>query len=406
MVFTGLLHAVLVAPAQDLPRITTSAEVTDNVAEVPPALDDLARATSPSAAVEAYARARLAAPDNLMVEQVYVRRMVELGAPDMCAAQAQHVVSHEPDNGLAWAVLAFNAARDKDYAAALTCIAKAARCEPRDRFVQRTAGQLLAWYDTQADPARVSADLRDALRQIRRDLAGQSEYHAAYREARAFYEQNENAPGPTEVEPLPGPSETTVTPILVGPGYVDYGYDYLYRPYQRIYVDYSGPFGTYSWFPTGTCVILPRQRDHGRRYHRDIFDRTWFPRRYDVVRRDGHRTDLGPAPRSGSDGRVGPAHRGGLDAPMPRPHRADVPGAKNSPLPGLKPPATPGLKPPSAPGVKPASSPGVKAPAPPSRNPAPRAAASPQPHRVVQRAAPPPPRPAPTAGGRPNPRGR
>jgi hypothetical protein len=425
-VVAGVVWAVPASTGQDYLDDGPPAALSDDaVVDVPPGLEDLARATTPSAAVEAYARARLAAPDDLLVDQVYVHRMVELGAPDMCAAQAERIVRHVPDNGLAWAVLAFNAARANDFVTALTHIARAARYAPRDPFVQRTAGQLLAWYDTQADPSELPATAREAARDIRRTLGGQHEFAEAYREARGFYRQSEETPQPAPVEPVPGPSVT-----IVEPSYRDYGYDYgyVYPRYSTGYVGYPWYGGVSSCFSTGTnVVIVPGGRDHRHRHNRYSTVCTDRPRSYSVfdpagdgvIRRPG--SDH-PGSRHGSGAAPGAVHRPGRtpgnsgsgvrsDPPAsPTRHSlwADTPGLKRPSTPGLKPPARPGLKPPATPGLKPPTTPGLKPPAPPRHSAPPPPAARSSSHRVARPAVAAPPRraPAPIVVPRSGSRGR
>jgi hypothetical protein len=412
-VVSAVLCAASVCVAQEFPPLATSAEVTDDaLAELPPELEEIAGATSPSAAVEAYARARAAMPDSLAVEQVYVRRMVELGAPDMCAAQARHIVAQVRDNGLAWAVLAFNAARGADYTAALTHLVEAVRYQPRDPFVQQTAGQLLAWYETRGDSAQVSADLREALRRIRLELAGQPEFDAAYQEARTFYRQGEESAESTWVEPLPSPTVTAVRPVVRNPVYVER--EYVYPAYTPVYTDYPWYAGTCSWLSTRTnLIVVPRDRDLCRPYHRLVVRRTCLPRRYQVT--DGDVCNLRPpgfvAPGSRHVApRVGYGRRPAVG--LARPGRSErtgggeaVGGTRRS-TPGVKPLVAPGLKPPVAPGLKPPSAPGWKPPAAP--NPGRRPGVSAQPLRTGRPAGSVPARRAPTSAVRPmpNPRGR
>lgn len=427
-VVAGLAWAVPASTGQDYLDDGPPAALSDGrVADVPPGLEDLARATTPSAAVEAYARARLAAPDDLLVDQVYIHRMVELGAPEMCAAQAERIVRHVPDNGLAWAALAFNAARANDFVNAMTHIAQAARYAPRDPFVQRTAGQLLAWYDTQADPSELPATAREAARDIRHTLGGQRDFAEAYRDARSFYRQGEETPPPAPVEPALDPSVT-----IVQPSYRDYGYDYsyIYPRYSTSYVGYPWYGGVSSCFSTGTnVVIVPGGRDHRHRHHRYGYSTvcTDRPRSYSVfdrgapgvIRRPG--SDR-PGSRHGSGAAPGAVHRRGLTpgnpgsgvrpAPAASPTRhplwADTPGLKRPSTPGLKPPGTPGLKPPARPGLKPHATPGLKPPAPSRPSAAPPPAARSSSHRVARPAAAAPARPAraPAVAPRPGARGR
>jgi len=60
--------------------------------------------------VDAYTRAQVADPGNIDVESAYVRRMVELNVPELAEAQARDVVTRNPADGLARAVVGYMAA--------------------------------------------------------------------------------------------------------------------------------------------------------------------------------------------------------------------------------------------------------------------------------------------------------
>jgi hypothetical protein len=388
----AVLSVFVLAPAfcaaQELEPFAAAAEFADDSAlALPPELEELARASSPSAAIAAYARAQAALGDDLLVERVLIERMVELGAPDLCEDQARHLVKYVSDDGLAWAVLAFNAARANDYMTALGHIVRAVRHEPEDPFVQRTAGQLLAWYDTQGRRVRVSSDLREGIQRVRRALAGQDEFDEAYREARGFFDEAARPVEVAEVEPPPLPSITTITRVARGPSYVRY-HD-VYPAPRRVYVDYGHYIGARRSCSIRTGVAVVR-RDRDRRD--GPIPSGWgatcvTPGRRVVERdrRDGHH--LRPPRPHGSDDRLGlprpssgprtglvprdsrsPSRSGGALAP-PGPFRFDLPGHKPPSTPGLKPPSTPGYKPPAAPGLRPPSPPGRRPPSTPGLRP-------------------------------------
>jgi predicted Zn-dependent protease len=125
--------------------------------------------------VQAYATAIGAEPGSVAAESAYLKRMIELGVPAMAEAQAQDLMLRDPNNGQAWAVAAFVNARRGDTPAALGQIATASKRAPDDLFVQRTAGEVLAWYDTHPNgpkpPASVAREV-EPLRQAMGNPAG------------------------------------------------------------------------------------------------------------------------------------------------------------------------------------------------------------------------------------------
>jgi hypothetical protein len=313
----------------------------DIIRPVPAGLEELARAGSPSAAVETYSRARLNVPDSLVVDHAYVRRMVELGAPDLCVSQAQRLTRNVPGDGVAWAVLAFNSARENDFGTALAQLARAARYEPSHTFVQRIGGQLLAWYDAQAGPFRLPATMREAARDIRGALAGTSGFAEAYREASQYYRESADSliAAPAAVEPAPALDVTTYDP-----GYVDYGYSY--SPYPV----YGGSYVGYPWYSGGspaaaTSVTVAIDRSHWRRYDRRD--------RPSSIAHSYHGSPDGGSPdhRRGATVIIrrggGHARPVGNSGAVPRAGAGVIHGSKRSGTPGLKPPHTPGPKSPT-----------------------------------------------------------
>ncbi len=227
-------------------------------------------APDPSAAIAAYARAvavigpEAAVPQSLL--ETYVHRMVQFYMPEAAREQARILVNLDPDDGIAWGVLASVAARQGQMAEALADTVQAVSRMPDNRFVQETAGQVLAWYDLNR-PA-VSDSLRDALAQVRRRLQGQQSFVAAYQDAASDLKSEgrlEPITGPQAaaqapasrpyeypeaagIEPLPQPLYSYVTPGLgesLGPE------DYMYAYPQGIYYPslvYNAPYVAPDWW--------------------------------------------------------------------------------------------------------------------------------------------------------------
>ena len=158
------------------------------VANVPPEsepdvqryLAAIAEATDPAGVVRAYADGIAIDPYNVLLEQAYLRRMVELGAPHMAEQQARDLSERNGQDGLAWAVLAYVAGTRGETETALEYALNAAQFLPDDTFVQRTAGQLLAWYDLLGRPGDFTPELRAGLEDLRQALGGEEAFADAY----------------------------------------------------------------------------------------------------------------------------------------------------------------------------------------------------------------------------------
>jgi hypothetical protein len=261
-------------------------------------VEAIRNAPDPSAAIAAYADAKSVAPNSLESDNAFVHRMVTFGLPQMAETQAQTLVQTEKENGLAWGVLAYSRATRGDTTQALSDIEQAVKSLPDDAFVQRTAGQLVAWYDTIADQSKLSEVVKQSVEKLRHKLTGKRAYDDAYHAARSAYEEQTNAAetGPASAEVTPA----SPVPAYGGdtynynydysnggyayPGYVDYGVYPYYSPYPNYYGGYytngfwcPGPFSTVIVPPFGGDFFFRHRFFH----HEPDLD--------DFVRFHGHR---------------------------------------------------------------------------------------------------------------------
>lgn len=164
-------------------------------------LDAVIEAPDASSAVEAYARARAAMPRRTAVPKAYVRRMTELGQPQMALAQARDVLDVEIGEPLALAVLAGERARNGDAEGAIRGIVTAVANDSYEPFVRRTSGQILAWLDTRS--GRMAEDIETSAASMRKVVGGTSEFEEAYKAAREAYAASRAATGKDAAAALP-----------------------------------------------------------------------------------------------------------------------------------------------------------------------------------------------------------
>jgi hypothetical protein len=325
MVGTGVLAAaapLLAQAAADPPQPAAPAE---QPADQGALLNSIRQAPDPSAAINAYAKAQATAPDDLAVERAYVERMVSFGLPEMAETQAQDITRRDPNHGLAWAVVAYMNAKRKQTAAALTAITVAVKRAPDDAFVLRSAGELVAWYDTRADKAQIPESVKQWTEAMRSDLAQREAYADAYKQARESYQRlaadadkapeprAEQGAGPAVVPEQGGAAYGGQTLVPSGgayptPAYTD-PYAYVAYPGYAYYPAYWYPSAIYSdlwWWPSFGVSLgfsdFHRHRHHHHSFHRDSF----FRHHKDSFRHN----DFSSRHRFGSHGRSG-FHRDG-----------------------------------------------------------------------------------------------
>jgi hypothetical protein len=295
------LFAVDPPPTQPAPESKVVME-TQGDARVREAISSIEKAPDPSAVVEAYAKAT--EKDSVPLKQAYVKRLVTLGVPELAETQARDLSRRGPEDGLAWAVVAFMDARRNNTPAALKDIVTAAGRLPEDPFVERTAAQIIAYYEVYADRNKIDGALRDSVEQTRQALSAKPTFAQAYQQAKQSYAQAAArlmppaATGPAQaVVPEPysvvQPESYWVSPTTVyNNTYNTYPDPYAYDAYS------SNPWWPSAWWWDPGVVIVdgPFFRDRDRFGH-DFDDRD-------------HRFE-GRSDRGFEDRRDGESDRGG-----------------------------------------------------------------------------------------------
>lgn len=173
------------------------------------AVQAIEQAPDPSAAVTAYANGVANESNDPKIHEAYVKRMVDLGLPELAYHQAHALTTIQTKNGLAWGVVAYVSARRGQMPEALAAINLAGQYAPDNKFVAHTAAELAAWYDFKAEKNNVTPSLRDGLARVRERLDKSDAYSQAYDMAKKAY-QSQVAPAqsaPAAVgEPRPIPS--------------------------------------------------------------------------------------------------------------------------------------------------------------------------------------------------------
>src|SRR5688572_16978705 len=113
--------------------------------------DPFRDAKSPSEAIEAYARAGDA---DTATKQAYIRRMIDFGTPELAEAQAKELINNNVHDPLAIGVSGYMSAARGEMGAAVQQLKMALQQSPQEAFLLRTAGQVVAWYDTATDRSR------------------------------------------------------------------------------------------------------------------------------------------------------------------------------------------------------------------------------------------------------------
>jgi hypothetical protein len=220
------------------------------------AVQAIQQAPDPSAAVAAFANGVALEGKQPNIYAAYISRMVDLGLPELAFHQAQTLTTLQSSNGLAWAVIAFVNARKANMPDAISAINWAGKFAPDNRFVQHTAGEIIAWYDVKADQASLPMAAKDGLAKTRGLTETSPAYIAAYETAKEAYDnqaRTETQP-PMQAAPeyQPGAQPQPEAQPPVSPDYVPQS-SMVYAP-EDYYGGYDGGFygsyyGGYYWGP-------------------------------------------------------------------------------------------------------------------------------------------------------------
>ena len=260
--------------------------------ELAAAIQAIEQAPDPSATVAAYVNGAAVDRNDPKLSEAYVIRMVDLGLPELAFHQAQMLTTLQSNNGLAWGVVAYVEARRGNMAEAISAINLAGQFAPTTPLVERTAGEIMAWYDIKADKATLSENAHRGLATIRRLLEKQPEFANAYETAKQAYQAQARAPE----QPV---QSQTVSPTESVNSYSDYSYASDAGWVEPIPWWWWQPIGSFagSYFVPLTTVVVFNHRDfrHRNRFFSDrkkrFLDRDQKGRFFDSskfhARRDG-----------------------------------------------------------------------------------------------------------------------
>jgi len=238
------------------------------------AIQAIQQAPDPSAVVAAYANGVAADRSDAKLNAAYVARMVDLGLPELAYHQAEFLTNLKSNDGLAWAVVAYVHARRGEMEEAISAINLAGQFAPENIFVQRTAGEIVAWYDTKAEPAKLPDNVKDGLTKLRSSMEHYAAFTSAYSTARSAYQaQSKAAPeGPATAESAQPQAEEVVptgyavatapAPDYYSGYYYDWGPQWV-EPSPSWWWQPVGFFGGCSFFPFSTVIVF----DHHDFFH-------------------------------------------------------------------------------------------------------------------------------------------
>jgi hypothetical protein len=179
-------------------------------------IEDIGSAPDPSAAIQVY----VGAPDrsNLDVEHAYVRRMEQLGTPELADSQAKDVVARDPKDSVGWATIAESDAKRGKMPEALSAISNIAGLPTDDPIVLGASGRLIAWYQNFGATVQIDPNVKQRIDDLSRQLADKPAYADALNKAKdAYSRQNAQQPGTVAPNNPAGAAAQNTTPAPSAP---------------------------------------------------------------------------------------------------------------------------------------------------------------------------------------------
>ncbi len=134
-------------------------------------------------------KSRFVEPDNPSVLDAYVRKALQLGRPEHAVDAATELARIHPKHSLAWAVLAYDAAKDRRMAPALRYTVLALEADADNAGVLHNAGQILAWYDNQPVAPKLANALLARLLAVRDQIDQKPAFTRSYQRFMALYQR-------------------------------------------------------------------------------------------------------------------------------------------------------------------------------------------------------------------------
>ena len=170
-----LLTVASVCPAQS--------EDTDDSAtpeEMAAAIEEIQAAERVRDASAAYASLARRAPDNAALRLAYIRRLIQLGSPDLAYAAAGQLVTIAPDNVFGLGVLGYCQGRRREYADATDCLARAAQLGATDEATMANLGQLIAHMELDPSAPTLSDEIAELVSANKAGWSASEAYQRGY----------------------------------------------------------------------------------------------------------------------------------------------------------------------------------------------------------------------------------
>ena len=175
---TGAGGMVMPTTRPSLPPATMPVAVNPRLL---PFIEAIQRSQQPQEAMSAYARGCAVDRRNPRIHDEYMKRMLQFGQPEIAYFAAATLVTLDNQNPTAWGLVGYHQGKKGELLEAFAATMRAVQRAPDDPSILHNAGQLVAWYDSHADPPPAPDSVRRILDNLREELGRREPYAKAYR---------------------------------------------------------------------------------------------------------------------------------------------------------------------------------------------------------------------------------
>jgi phage shock protein A len=145
----------------------------------------------PHEAKTAYARGCTADRSSIALHDIYMRKMLKFGLPQIAQYGARNLVGLDPANGLAWSVVSYGHAGGRRMNEAFAAGMKAGELIDSNPSVVYNTGALMAWQEKSGESLNLPTEVSRRKAAVKKAYEDKKPYEKAYMEIAAAYAERD-----------------------------------------------------------------------------------------------------------------------------------------------------------------------------------------------------------------------
>jgi len=267
--------AVVAAPA--VPLLADADTSVDKAESLRLHIRTIRDTKDPHEAKTAYARGCTADRSSIALHDIYMRKMLKFGLPQIAQYGARNLVGLDPANGLAWSVVSYGYGGSRRMNEAFASGMKAGELIEANPSVAHNLGVLMAWQETSGEALKLPVDVERRKTAVKKAYANKKPYQKAYEEVTAAYAKRNRIQ--KEYESKIAAIQEVYDEVLEEAQRIDRGMKRLYAQWEKLkarvrtlWSRYHGMQNDPRWFPLDEDGNRSQHPINRRAYERDRRD--------------------------------------------------------------------------------------------------------------------------------------